>query len=78
MYDTRPIILTTLPYFVWVTPPLLLLVINNFRKYFIPSITMSDLGSRNALMKIMIEKALWNCCVSLSLTEIMPNLYLGG
>ncbi|KAM0795897.1 protein-tyrosine phosphatase-like protein [Usnea florida] len=32
----------------------------------------------NTVTKIMIEKALWNCCVSLSLTEIMPNLYLGG
>ena len=28
--------------------------------------------------RFMIEKALWNCCVSLALTEILPNLYLGG
>lgn len=28
--------------------------------------------------RFMIEKALWNCCVSLVLTEILPGLYLGG
>lgn len=39
---------------------------------------MSNAEARSGLTKIMIEKALWNCCVSLSLTEIMPNLYLGG
>ena len=33
----------------------------------------------NAIItRFTIEKALWNCCVSLLLTEIMPNLYLGG
>ena len=35
-------------------------------------------GSETVITKFMIEKALWNCCVSLSLTEILPNLYLGG
>lgn len=39
---------------------------------------MSDPETRNIVSKAMIEKALWNCCVSLSLTEILPNLYLGG
>ena len=41
-------------------------------------IAMSNPETRSSLSKIMVEKALWNCCVSLSLTEIMPNLYLGG
>ena len=35
-------------------------------------------GRETVITKFMIEKALWNCCVSLSLTEILPNLYLGG
>lgn len=42
-------------------------------------IAMSDAEDRpNAVTRFTIEKALWNCCVSLSLTQIMPNLYLGG
>ena len=40
--------------------------------------TMSDPEDRNTVTRFMIEKALWNCCVSLSLTEILPNLYIGG
>ncbi|CAF9917177.1 hypothetical protein IMSHALPRED_003488 [Imshaugia aleurites] len=39
---------------------------------------MSAPELRASITRFMIEKALWNCCVSLSLTEIMPNLYLGG
>lgn len=39
----------------------------------------SEEETRNTIItKFMIEKALWNCCVSLSLTEILPNLYVGG
>ena len=37
-----------------------------------------EAARRNTVTRFMIEKALWNCCVSLSLTEILPNLYLGG
>ena len=36
-------------------------------------------NNNNAVItKFMIEKALWNSCVSLSQTEILPNLYIGG
>ena len=35
-------------------------------------------GRGTVITKFRIEKALRNCCVSLSLTEILPNLYLGG
>ena len=42
------------------------------------SIIMSSSETSNTVTKSAIEKTLWSCCVSLSLTEILPNLYLGG